>query len=112
MFHIPSFIRSFFILLVLFAILFIATKLSPAVKTNVSKVLGTEISQKTPELPENLQKDVTSSLDTVKKQGMEANANDIVDASSKVNKVITDYHNLQKEIEKQINEFFRKKDNN
>lgn len=111
MFHPPSFFRSFFILLVLVAILFVATKFSSPVKNNVSKVLGIQVTESSKNVPENLQKDITSFLEDVKKQGMKTDVQDVVDAGSKVNKVITDYHNFQKEVEKQLNEFFKKKEN-
>jgi len=109
-FHLPAFIRSFSILLVLFGVLFVATKLSTQIKTKVSNVLGTKVTESSQKVPENLQKDITTSLEDIKKQGMKTDVQDVVDAGSKVNKVITDYHTFQKEVEKQINEFFKKKE--
>lgn len=111
MFNVSTFIRSFFILAVFLLILFAATKFSPPIKQHVSKVLGTRVTEQAPTLPQDLQKDVTNSIEEVKKQGMETDLNDVVDAGSKINKVIADYHIFQKEIEKQVNQFFKPKEN-
>jgi hypothetical protein len=110
MFSPSSFIRSIFVFVVLFAVLFTVTKFGSPIKQQVSSVLGVKVSEQTPALPENLQKDVGSSLNAVKKQALQTNAEDVVREVSRVNKIVKDYQALQKEIEKQADEFFKKQE--
>ena len=109
MFHLPSFIRSFFVLLVIGVVIFAATKFSSPIKHTTSKVLGTQVTKQSEALPGELQKDVTSSVDDVKKKALQTDITNIVDVSSRVKKVITDYHTVQEEIQKHVDEFFKEK---
>jgi hypothetical protein len=110
MFNLSAFIRSLFILTVIVLVLFTATKLSGPVKDNLGNVLGVSVSEKSADLPENLQKDVSKSVTDVTKKAMQTDASDVVNVTSRVNKVIRDYQALQKEIQKRADEFFKEND--
>jgi hypothetical protein len=106
MFNLPSFIRSFFVLLVIGAVIFAATTFSSPIKSNVSKVLGTHVTEQSNELPKELQKDVSASVEGMKDKALKTDVTDLVDLGSRVRKVINDYHALQREIQKKADEFF------
>jgi hypothetical protein len=111
MFNLPSFIRSFFVLLVIGAVIFAATKFSSPIKQTTSKVLGTQVTEKSEALPKELQKDVQDSVTGVTEQALKTDFTDLVDVRSRAGKVIRDYHTAQKEIQKHVDEFFKEKEN-
>jgi hypothetical protein len=106
MFHLPSFFRSFFVLLVIGAVIFAATKFSSPIKSNVSKVLGTEVTEQSDALPKELQSDVNASVEEVTSKALKTDVTDVVNLGSSVNKVVNDYHAVQEEIQKKVDEFF------
>lgn len=101
-------VKSFLGLLVIVAVLLAVTKYSGLVQEKAKGVLGVHIGgEKKDPLPENIQKDVVSSLEDVKKKGMETNVQDIMGYVKRTQKVIDDYRSVQKEIQKVADDFFK-----
>lgn len=109
MFHLPSLIKSFFVLLVIGSAIVAATKFSPELKQTAGKVLGTTVNENSQTLPKALQKDVNESVTTAKNAAMNTDVNKVVDLKEKADKVISDYHSLQREIQIQVDRFFSQK---
>ncbi len=108
MFQLTTFIKSFFVLMVLFSLLFVATKYMHPLQGKAGEVLGIQLSQEQTEpLSQKLQEDVSASLEDAKAKGMETSVEDVIGLASRTKKIIIDYQNLQKEVQEWVDAFFQ-----
>lgn len=111
MFQFSSFAKSLVALFFIAGIIIAVSKFAGPAQEKASSVLGVHIAapQADP-LPQRLQADVASSLNDVKKKGMQTNVNDVVGFASRAKKIVTDYQNAQNQLEYIVNDFFKKQD--
>ena len=101
-------VKSFLGLIIIVVVLLAVTKYSGLVQEKATSVLGVQIGgEKKDPLPESIQKDVTKSIDEAKKKGMQLKVEDIVSFASQTKKIINDYQNVQKELQKVADDFFK-----
>lgn len=103
-------IRSILSIAVIIGIMFVVTNFSGTIQQHTGSVLGVTINPKQSEaLPEKLRDDITNSVTTVQKNGSAMQVEDITEFLGRTQKIISDYQNAQKEVEKTVNSFFEEK---
>ena len=110
MFPLFTLIRILGIVIVIGAVLFGVTNFSSPIREKSAGVLGIQtMSPDSKEFPQQLQQDVSDSIEEAKKQGMQLRVEDVMSFVSQAQKILTDYQHAQKELEKQVNTFIKER---